>query len=562
MQQLLVNKEDILSEWQEGNQSLDQKNSEPTNIKEELWIEDEEKSQSSQLHQSQEDESAEVELLSRNLNRHRTLKTEAHEDDCGGSQPASSSNLQPHGDDVQQLVIKEEILSVPQEWDLSGDQEDIKEEEENLWISQQGQQLHHLEETDVSKLTFTAVPVKSENDKKPQPSQVHQSQSDETTEAAPVASSSTVHRTLRAQTDGEDSGGPQPANNLSPNSPFQPDTIGGSSDSSENETDNSCEWKQTRGLSSGFNLQTNSNDSVCKSKCNITKKDFKFCQGRKAYGHMHDAKQSTGMQVSEKPFSCPDCSKRFGLKGHLNTHIRIHTGEKPFGCSECGKTFGQKGNLIRHMRFHTGQKPFGCSECDKSFGQKGDLITHMRIHSGEKPFGCSECGKTFGQKGNLITHMRIHSGEKPFSCSECGQRFGHKSDVNTHMRIHTGQKPFACSECDKRFGHKSHLITHMRIHTGQKPFACCECGKRFGQNGDLITHMRIHTGQKPFACCKCDKRFGQKANLITHMRIHTGEKPFGCSECGKRFGLKGNLITHMRIHAVSMSQHQSHPAEK
>ncbi|XP_034045322.1 uncharacterized protein LOC117527214 isoform X3 [Thalassophryne amazonica] len=101
MQQLLVSKEDILPEQQEWNQSLDQKNSEPTNIKEEqeeLWTEDEEKPQSSQLHQSQRDESAEVELLSRNSNRHRTLKTEAHEDDCGGSQPASSSNLQPHGD--------------------------------------------------------------------------------------------------------------------------------------------------------------------------------------------------------------------------------------------------------------------------------------------------------------------------------------------------------------------------------------------------------------------------------------------------------------------------------
>ncbi|XP_038592427.1 uncharacterized protein LOC119916467 [Micropterus salmoides] len=65
--------------------------------------------------------------------------------------------------DVQQLlVIKEET---PSEWSPSLDQEDpellhIKEEQEKLWTSQEGEQLNGLEEADITRFPFTAVPVK------------------------------------------------------------------------------------------------------------------------------------------------------------------------------------------------------------------------------------------------------------------------------------------------------------------------------------------------------------------------------------------------------------------
>ncbi|XP_034029857.1 gastrula zinc finger protein XlCGF57.1-like [Thalassophryne amazonica] len=516
-----MSNKDVLPDQQAENPYVAPKDSEPPNIKEEqedLWSEDEEKPQS----------------------------LEGHGENCGGSQPARDSSPRPHlhppADDMQPLLlIKEEILPEQQEWNLNVHQEDIKDEKQK----RPGQQLHQMEKADIVKMPFTAaVPVKSENDEKPR-SRVHQSQSDDSRNAEPVASSSMVHRTLTAQTDGEDYGGLQRASTSDSYCRLHSDASGQSSDGSE--TDDSCDWKQTGELHSGFNCKKNCSVTVHHSRGNTTKTQFHLSE--EACGQMNNLQQNTGKKASKTPFSCPVCEKKFGLKGSLITHARTHTGEKPFGCSVCSKRFGRKSILITHMRIHTGEKPFGCSECGKTFGKNGSLITHMRVHTGEKPFGCAECGKTFGHNSDLNKHMRIHTGQKPFGCPECGQRFGRNGNLITHMRVHTGEKPFSCPECDKRFGQKGHLITHIRVHKGEKPYACSECSKRFGGRSHLVTHMRIHTGEKPFHCSECGKRFGQKGNLMTHMRMHKGQKPFRCSECGKTFGHKCSLIIHTRIHA-------------
>ncbi|XP_034038527.1 zinc finger protein OZF-like [Thalassophryne amazonica] len=389
---------------------------------------------------------------------------------------------------LQQLVIKEEMLPEQQELNLSVDQKDIKQEQEEVWTSNEGQQLHRLE-TEKTKLHF--VPVKTENDDEiPQSSQVHQNQSDESPEVDPVASSSPVHRTLTAQAGEEDNGGPQSASC----SRLPPDTNGRSSDFSEMD---SSKWKQKKENSSGFNSVKKSSVSASHSRCNMKKK-YKSSENVKSSGHMNYLKQGS---------------------------------EKTFSCSQCGKKFGHQSSLIRHTRIHTGQKPFGCSECGKRFVDTSSLIRHKKIHTGQKPFNCTECGKRFVDKSHMMTHMRIHTGRKPFSCSECGRRFGHKSRLITHMRNHTGQKPFSCSECGKQFGEKSCLVRHIRNHTGQKPFSCSECGKKFGDKSSLVRHLRIHTGQKPFGCSECGKKFGRKSTMIAHMRNHAGQKPFGCSEC-------------------------------
>ncbi|XP_034023346.1 uncharacterized protein LOC117507626 [Thalassophryne amazonica] len=216
MQRMLVS-EDVLPEQQEWNQSVDQKDSGPPNIKEEqvkLGSEDEEKPQSSQLHQRlrRGDTDTEEELLTSNSTHHTTLKIEAN----GGSEPASNSDMQ------QLLLIKEGIISEHHMVSLNLDQKDIKEEQEQLWISQQGPQLHQLEEADTM-FCFTAVTVKSENDDETPPSlQVHRSQSDESTEIEPAASSSTVHRTLTTEADGDSCEGPQPTTNSDLCSHLQP----------------------------------------------------------------------------------------------------------------------------------------------------------------------------------------------------------------------------------------------------------------------------------------------------------------------------------------------------
>ncbi|XP_075931630.1 uncharacterized protein LOC142931561 isoform X2 [Anarhichas minor] len=263
--------------------------------------------------------------------------------------------------DVRKVIVgEEEVLPEQQDWSSSLDQEDpepphikeeqadpepphIKEEQEELWTSQEGEQLQGLEEADIK---FSFTPVKSEDDEEEaQSSQLHQRQTEQ----------------METEGDGEDCGGPEPDRNSDP----EPDTDEETGDSSETETgdgdgddddDVDVDWKETREPQSDLNSLNNDDVSVSESRC------------------------SDG----EKPFSCSECGKRFGLKGNLKTHMRCHTGEKPFSCSVCKKSFTQSGSLQRHMRIHTGEKPFSCSVCGKSFTQPGSLSHHMAVHTREK----------------------------------------------------------------------------------------------------------------------------------------------------------------------------------
>ncbi|XP_071355570.1 gastrula zinc finger protein XlCGF57.1-like [Trachinotus anak] len=499
--------------------------------------------------------------------------------------------------DVRKVIVGEEEQ---QDWSSSLDQEHpdpphIKEEQEELWSSQEGEQLQGLEEADFTKFTFTPVPVKSEDDddddeEKPQSSQLHQSQTGE---------NSRIER-MKTEADGEDCGGPD----------LQPDSDDRASDSSDTEVSDG-DWEETRASHSGLNSLKSSDVTVIDVNCNTV----------------------------ERSFSCSECGQRFGRKPHLNAHMRIHTGEKPFSCSFCGKRFSQKGNSISHMRLHTGEKPFSCSVCNKRFRYSGDVSRHMRIHTGKKKikrnikdvinsntdpgsgtarcldpdgflppvtddktpesetepsddggketqsdlnalrnedisvgdircnsdkesYSCSECGRTFCRKDHLMSHMRTHTGEKPFSCSVCQKRFSCSGNILAHMRIHTGEKPFECSFCGKCFSQKGTLQLHIRIHTGEKPFSCPFCDKRFAHKRRMTLHMSVHTEEKRFSCSVCDKRFTWYTQLKTHKCVGessqlrqsqtekkvSAKESFSCSECGKKFSLKGNLKTHMRIH--------------
>ena len=115
--------------------------------------------------------------------------------------------------DIQQLLLyKEEDPPEQQEWSSSLDQEEppelphIKEDQEELWTHQEGEQLPGLEEADI-KFTLSPVTVKSEEDEeKPQSSQLHQRQTEQ----------------METEADGEDCGGPEPDRNLNTGSDLQP----------------------------------------------------------------------------------------------------------------------------------------------------------------------------------------------------------------------------------------------------------------------------------------------------------------------------------------------------
>lgn len=279
--------------------------------------------------------------------------------------------------DGQQVnVRKEEQLK----WRNSLDQEEtklphIKEEQEDVCISQAVEQLQEPEDADMTKLLVTTATVKSEKDEE---EALYQGLIEENREAEHLASSSAQN--METETDSSDQ--------LLPLYCCE----------SESE-DSNDEWKE----------RSESVPHTIKKGNNVN--HHKSC---------------------ERPFSCTVCDKRFGCKGNLHAHIRSHTGEKPFTCTVCTKGFSTKANLKTHIRSHTGEKPFTCSVCNKSFSQKKTLAIHLRSHTGERPFSCSFCGKCFSKKGTLKRHIRVHTGEKPYSCSVCGRNFSLLSHVKSH----------------------------------------------------------------------------------------------------------------------------------
>ncbi|XP_045924698.1 uncharacterized protein LOC123982845 isoform X3 [Micropterus dolomieu] len=434
--------------------------------------------------------------------------------------------------DVQQfLVIKEEV---PSEWSPSLDQEDpellhIKEEQEELWISQEGEQLNGLEEADITRFPFTAVTVKSEDEEeKPQSPQLHQSQTEDNSKTEPSASSSATQ--IKTETDG----GSEPAGNLDPDSHLQPDTAEKASDTevsendwqeplsdSEAETEDSGNgWKKTRAPESGVNALKYKEAPVSDAGCNAGKESF----------------------------SCFECDKQYQHKGSLQRHMKCHSGKRSSSRLVNKKCFRMKQNVDSQRRVHTREKRFACDVCGKRFNQQTHLTLHMSVHTGEKRFGCDVCGKRFKRMSHLKLHMRAHTGEKTFGCDVCGKIFPILGNLKRHMRVHTGEKPFCCDDCGKRFNQHPHLVRHIRVHTGEKPFCCDDCGKRFTDRGNLKKHMRVHTGEKPFGCDDCGKRFTEQRILKKHMGIHRGEKPFGCVYCGKRFTEHRLLKTHLSNH--------------
>ncbi|XP_068423195.1 zinc finger and SCAN domain-containing protein 31-like [Clinocottus analis] len=248
-------------------------------------------------------------------------------DGSSGEAEADDPRRPPTGtvlpSDVRKMIVVEEEVPPKQaQWSSGLDQEDSEPpHKEDQKRLWISQQGEQLQGLKEAGIKFSFTPVKSEDDEEEaQSSQLRQKLTEQ----------------METEDDGEDCGGPEPDRNS--------DLDEENGDSSETET------------LDRLNSLINEEVSVSESR---------YC-------------------AVEKPFSCSQCGKRFGLKGNLKTHLRCHTGEKPFSCSVCKKSFTQSGSLQRHMRIHTGEKPFGCSFCGKSFTRPGSLSHHMAVHTREK----------------------------------------------------------------------------------------------------------------------------------------------------------------------------------
>nr|XP_061836967.1 zinc finger protein 774-like [Nerophis lumbriciformis] len=292
-----------------------------------------------------------------------------------------------HIEDVQLMVARGEfppqllgsISALKQE---DSQPPHIKEEEEELWITQEGECLPGADEADPAKLPLSGFSVKTEDDedKPPESSPLHHSPSEENGGAELSSGSWPQHPTRDAD---------------------------------------HCE-----GLLSGGDdtrLEVGDWDGEALSS-----------EGDTRMQRSERSKRKTG----KKRFPCSVCDKMFTQKCDFTRHMRTHTGEKPYCCLVCGARFAQRSTLTRHMKTHTGEKPFSCSVCGEKFSLKVNMLSHLRTHTGEKPFICSVCGEGFSRKMHVVLHMRTHTGEKPFRCSVCGDAFAQSSTLNRHMGTH------------------------------------------------------------------------------------------------------------------------------
>ncbi|XP_034560359.1 zinc finger protein 135-like isoform X2 [Notolabrus celidotus] len=325
---------------------------------------------------------------------------------------------------VHQLL--EEVPSQQQERSSSLDQEDapepphIKEEEEELWSSQEGAQLQGLEEEDFSAVTFNPVSVKSEEGDVPQSSESHQTYTEE-----------------RRDTERD------PGRYLQPDTPAK--------------TLNSV-WEESSEAQSGFiSLQ---NNEVPVSECNMGGTSVSPFVYAMSFGLKDQLQNHQGIPAEEKPFSCSVCGKGFSNKKYLQKHTIRHSEERRFSCSLCEKTFLWRVELVRHTRTHTREKPFTCHICGMVFVASSRLAYHLKHHTAESQFTCSVCDSSFSHKESWIRHMRSHTGEKPFTCLFCGKTFSERGNLNKHLRVHTGEKPFSCSVCEKQFSWSSSFKNH------------------------------------------------------------------------------------------------------
>ncbi|XP_045897661.1 zinc finger protein 777-like isoform X2 [Micropterus dolomieu] len=549
---------------------------------------DEEKPQSSQLHQRLTDQ----------------METKTNGDDCGGPEPARNSDpdghFQPEVDDKMshsepktddscdweetrepqsgsnplqsnEVPLQEhnglqtpELPHIKENWSSSMDQEEDPPEPPHIkrkWSPS----MYQEDPPEPPHIKRKWSPSMYQEDP-PEPPHIKDEQEELWTsqEGKQLQEHQRLTDQMETETDGEDCGGPEPTRNSDPDGHFQPE-VDDKMSHSEPKTDDSCDWEETREPQSGSNPLQNNEVHGRDQECSTGTTSSSSSECATSSGH-------NGLQTGVKPLSCSVCGKTYLRKNNLTCHMRCHSVKIIYSCSVCERNFISESVLSRHKRSHTAEKPFCCPDCGKRYSLEKVFMTHMRLHSGEKRFSCSVCKETFPCRGDLGKHMEDHKNRnKGYGCSVCGKRFSRWSQLNSHQCVvleetrkpQSGSKPSqnnevpvsdqecstvktssSSSECATSSGHKPNdvPVSDQECSTVKTSSSSSECATSSGHNPQ--------TEEKPFRCSVCGKTYVLEHTLKKHMRLHSETQFYRCSICNQTFITESSVSIHERSHTV------------
>ncbi|XP_075931617.1 uncharacterized protein LOC142931555 isoform X2 [Anarhichas minor] len=172
---------------------------------------------------------------------------------------------------------------------------------------------------------------------------------------------------------------------------------------------------------------------------------------------------------------------------------------------QSGFTYQRNKKVSANDGFNSSKKPFSCSDDEAETELKTDNgVEGDRPQSDQKHLNSEEVS---------VRDPGCNTDMKPFSSSECHERSEDSLTLLTHKNPPTGEKPFGCSVCNTDCSDSESLVQHMRIHTRRTRFRCQTCGEEFAWRRYLTKHLEVH---KIYRCSVCDQRFIWLCQLKYH----------------------------------------------